>query len=55
MKIKLDPPVDGVDVNIHVGLPTQDLEDLIDKITDAAVTIVVAVTVGGILKHIFTK
>lgn len=55
MRIKLDPPQDGVNVNVHVGLPTQDLEDLIDKATDAIVKIVTVVTVAQILKSIFAE
>jgi len=38
------------DVNINVNIPKQDLEDLIDKATDSAVTIIAAITVAYIVK-----
>lgn len=41
------------DVNIKVDIPTQDIEDLIDKVTEAAVTIIAAYTVAQICKSIF--
>jgi hypothetical protein len=47
MKHKL---VDDVNVNIKVDIPAQDLEDLIDKAVDAAITITVVVTVAQIVK-----
>lgn len=46
---------DAVEVNINLEVPTQDLEGLIDKVTESALTIVVAVTIGGILKSIFRR
>lgn len=46
---------DDVDININVELPTGDLEDLIDKVTESTVIIIVAITVGSILKSIFQK
>lgn len=45
----------NADVNINVDIPTQDLEDLIDKVTEAAVTIVVAVTVAHIFKSFLVR
>jgi hypothetical protein len=42
------------DVNINVNIPTQDLERLIDKGTDAAITIITALTVAHLLKGMFT-
>lgn len=41
----------SADVNIKI--PTQDLEKLIDKATDAALTIIAATTVAHILKQLF--
>lgn len=41
------------DVNVNVDIPTQDLEDLIDKITDSTVTIIKALTVAYVVKSIF--
>jgi hypothetical protein len=38
------------DVNINV--PKQDLEELIDKITDSAITIIAAFTIGSIVKSL---
>jgi hypothetical protein len=43
------------DVNINVNVPKQDLEDLIDKITDSAVTIIVTIAVAQIVKSIFIR
>lgn len=43
------------DVTINVNVPKQDLEDLIDKVTDSAVTIIAAFTVAHILKSLFTS
>lgn len=52
MKVKLQ---DDVDLNVNIELPSQDLEDLIDKVTESAVIIIAAITVGSILKSIFQK
>jgi hypothetical protein len=41
------------DINVNVELPTQDLEDLIDKATEAVITIIVAYTAAHLLKSIF--
>jgi hypothetical protein len=43
------------DVNIKVDIPTKDLETLIEKATDAALTIIAAATAAHILKQFFTK
>lgn len=40
-------------VNVNVDIPTQDLEKLIDKATEAALTIIAAVTAAHILKQLF--
>jgi len=37
-------------VNVTVTLPKRDLEDLIDKTTASAITIIAAITVAYILK-----
>lgn len=50
MKHNLD-----ADVNVNVNIPKQDLEDLIDKVTDSAVAIIATLTVAHILKSVFTK
>lgn len=42
---------DDVNVNLTVKLPTEDLEQLIDKVVDGAVTIIAVVTAA----HIFRK
>jgi hypothetical protein len=42
----------NADVNVNVNIPKQDLEDLIDKATDSAVTIIAAVTVAYIVKSL---
>lgn len=46
---------EDVDMNINVELPTQDLEDLIDKATDAAITIITVYTIGHVFRSIFAK
>jgi hypothetical protein len=43
------------DLNVNIEIPIQDLEDLIDKVTDAAVKIVVIVTVAQIIKSITNR
>lgn len=43
------------DVNININLPKQDLVELIDKITDSAITIIAAATVGHIFKSILKR
>lgn len=46
---------DDVEVNVNFEVPTQDLEALIDKVTESAVVIITAITVGSILKSIFSR
>lgn len=46
---------DDVDVNLRIDLPTQDLEDLVDKITESVLVMIAAATVAHILKQVFTK
>jgi hypothetical protein len=41
---------DDVDVNINVAIPAEELESLIDKATDAVVTIIVVATAAHILR-----
>jgi len=43
------------DVNIKVDIPTQDLEDLIDKVTESAITIIATYTVAQIFKSVFSS
>lgn len=43
----------SADVNVKIELPTQDLEQLIDKATDASLVIIGALTVSHILKQLF--
>lgn len=45
---------DDVNVNVNVELPTQDLEGLIDKATEAVVVIIATYTVAHILKSWLT-
>jgi hypothetical protein len=40
------------DVNINIDIPTEDLEDLIDKLTESAVIVIGALTVSHILKRL---
>lgn len=48
---------DDVNANVRVvhEIPTQDLEDLIEKATDAVVTIIGVYTVAQIFKSIFDR
>lgn len=43
------------DINVSLDIPTQDLEDLVDKITEAVVTVIVVSTAAHILKHLIKK
>ena len=43
------------DANIRVDLPTQDLERLVDKITDSIITITTVVTIAAIIKFHLTR
>lgn len=43
----------AVDTTVKVDIPTQDLERLIDKVTESALTIIAALTAASILKSIF--
>lgn len=47
--------VDGVDVHgrVSVDIPTEDVVVLIDKATDAAITIITAYTVAHVFRSIF--
>lgn len=46
---------DDVNVNVNIGIPAQDLEDLINQVVDATITITVVVTVAQIVKSYFTN
>ncbi len=48
MKHKL---TEDVNVNVKIDVPVEDLENLIDKVVDGAITIVAVATVA----HIFKK
>lgn len=54
MKHRID---DDVNVNVHISadLPKDDLAEVIDKVTDAAITIIVVSTAAHILKRLFDK
>lgn len=54
MKHQHTHAADG-DVDINLNLPTEDLEDLIDKVTDAAVVIIVTYTAGHILRSLVKR
>lgn len=43
----------SANATVKVDIPTQDLEVLIDKVTESALTIIAALTVASILKSIF--
>jgi hypothetical protein len=45
--------VDDVNVNVKVDIPTQDIEDVIDKVVDAAITLTVVFTAAQIFKSYF--
>lgn len=42
-------------IDVNLDLPTQDLENLIDKATDAVVTIIIVFTGAQIVKSIFER
>lgn len=46
---------DDVNINVNVEFPAQDLEDLIDRVTESIMAIVLVTTVSHIVKSIFTK
>lgn len=43
------------DIRVQVELPTEDLSDLVDKITDSAIAIIACGTVAVILRDIFKR
>lgn len=43
----------SANATVKVDIPTQDLEGLIDKVTESALTIIAALTAASILKSIF--
>lgn len=47
--------IHDADLTIQVDVPTQDLEDLIDKVTNAAVTIIVVGTAAQVVKSLLTS
>lgn len=50
MKLKLD---EDVNANLNIVIPKDDLVDLIDEVTGAALTIIAAATVAHIFKKFF--
>jgi hypothetical protein len=42
----------AADVNVKIDIPADDLERVIDKVTEAAVTIIIAATGAHILKRL---
>jgi len=44
---------DQINIAVDVDLPTQDLEDLLDKVADTALVVIGALTVSHILKKLF--
>lgn len=46
---------DSVDVNVNVNVPADDISDLIDKITESAITIITVVTTAAIIKSYLQK
>lgn len=44
--------VHDADLTVKIDVPTQDLEDLIDKVTNAAVTIIVIGTAAQVVKSL---
>jgi len=43
------------DLRVNVELPTQDLEDLIDKTKDAVITIIVVATAAHVVKSLLVR
>lgn len=44
--------VHDADLTVKIDVPTQDLENLIDKVTNAAVTIIVIGTAAQVVKSL---
>lgn len=43
------------DLRVNVELPTQDLEGLIDKTTEAVITIIVVATAAQVIKSLLVR
>lgn len=43
------------DVNLTVDISTENLEDLVDKVVDGAITIIVVATAAHIFKELITR
>jgi hypothetical protein len=43
---------DDINVNVKIDIPADDLEQVIDKVTDAAVTIIIVATGAHIFKRL---
>ena len=43
------------DVKVDLEFDRQDIEDIIDKVTESAVTLIVALTVSQVIKSYLTK
>jgi mannose/fructose/N-acetylgalactosamine-specific phosphotransferase system component IID len=49
MKLKIDDDA-NVNVNVEHGVPVEDIQDVIDKVVDGAITILVVGTICAIIK-----
>jgi hypothetical protein len=52
MKLKIDDDA-NVSVNVEHGIPTDDIQDVIDKVVDGAITVIVVGTIAQIIKARF--
>jgi hypothetical protein len=43
---------DSIDINLKVEIPVEDVENLIDKAVDGAITIIAIATVAHIIKRL---
>lgn len=54
MKLKIDDDA-NVNVNVEHGIPVDDIQDVIDKVVDGAITLLVVGTVCAVLKTKLTR
>lgn len=45
----------AAEVNVNIDFHKDDVEDVIDKVTDSAITVIVVLTAAHILKSVFKQ
>lgn len=46
---------DDINVNLNIDIPSEDVIDIIDKVTESALAIIAAVTAAYVLKSLFEE